>query len=73
MALADRTNIIRPLYAQKIGGNVMFDEEIKKCCGTCAYSCYDRTNGYVCVNDQSEYAADFVEYDHVCEDYEEKQ
>lgn len=52
---------------------MMFDEEIKKCCGTCAYSCYDRTNGYVCVNDQSEYTADFVEYDHVCEDYEEKQ
>lgn len=52
---------------------MMFDEEIKKCCGTCAYSCYDRMNDYVCVNDQSEYAADFVEYDHVCEDYEEKQ
>ena len=45
----------------------------KKCCGTCAYSCYDKMNDYVCGNAQSEYAADFVEYDHVCEDYEEKQ
>lgn len=27
---------------------MMFDEEIKKCCGTCAYSCYDRMNDYVC-------------------------
>lgn len=47
-------------------------ENCKKCCGTCQYGSYDKIDGYVCVNDQSDYLADFVEYDHVCEDYEEK-
>ena len=41
-------------------------------CGTCEYGSYDRMNGYVCVNDSSEYVADFVEYDHCCEEYTQK-
>lgn len=44
----------------------------RKCCGTCKYGLYDRTQGYVCVNDESEYVADFVEYNHSCESWEEK-
>lgn len=44
----------------------------KKCCGTCEYGVYDKTDGYVCVNGDSEYVADFVEYDHSCENWEEK-
>lgn len=29
--------------------------------------------GYVCVNDESEFVADFVEYDHICDDWEDKE
>jgi hypothetical protein len=43
-----------------------------ECCGTCEYGSYDKMQGYVCVNDVSEYVADFVDYDHVCDSYEEK-
>lgn len=42
------------------------------CCGTCRYSHYDKMQGYVCVNDESEYVADFVEYEHWCEDWVNK-
>lgn len=52
------------------GGLIM--PNCNKCCGTCEYGSYDKMNGYVCVNDQSEYAADFVEYDHSCIDWEQK-
>lgn len=41
------------------------------CCGNCEYGSYDKMQGYVCVNGDSEYFADFVEYDHTCEDWEE--
>lgn len=44
----------------------------EECCGTCQYSTYDKMTGYVCCNDNSEYIADFVEYGHCCEQYEEK-
>nr|DAP13535.1 MAG TPA: hypothetical protein [Caudoviricetes sp.] len=40
---------------------------------TCEYSTYDKTNGYVCVNNESDYVADFVEYDHSCDFWEQKQ
>ena len=43
-----------------------------KCCGTCRYGYYDKMQGYVCLNSESEYVADFVEYDHSCEEWEEK-
>lgn len=42
------------------------------CCGTCKYGHYDKMQGYVCVNDESEYVADFVEYEHWCEDWVSK-
>lgn len=43
-----------------------------QCCGTCRYGSYDKEDGYVCVNDESEYVADFVEYNHSCIDWESK-
>ena len=39
------------------------------CCGTCKYCHYDKMQGYVCVNDESEYVADFVSFEHWCEDW----
>lgn len=44
----------------------------KQCCGNCQYSCYDSEYGYVCANYDSEHYAEFVEYEHSCEEYEEK-
>lgn len=46
--------------------------ESNKCCGTCEYGSYDEETGYACVNNNSEYVADFVEYEHCCDEYEEK-
>ena len=46
--------------------------ECKECCGTCEYSIYDKVDGYVCSNDKSDYVADFVEFDNVCEEWEGK-
>ena len=42
------------------------------CCGTCKYGHYDKMQGYVCVNYDSEYAADFVDEEMLCEEYTEK-
>lgn len=42
------------------------------CCGTCKYGHYDKMQGYACVNDESEYVADFVQYEHWCEDWVSK-
>ena len=39
------------------------------CCATCQYGNYDEMQGYVCVNDESEYVADFAEPEHSCIDY----
>jgi len=46
---------------------------MKKCCGTCRYGHYDKMQDYVCVNDESEFVADFVEYNHSCEEWEDKE
>ena len=46
--------------------------ERKECCGTCKYGSYDKANGYVCVNGESDYVADFVEYDYSCDFWEQK-
>ena len=46
----------------------------KKCCGTCKYHEYENIDeGYVCVNDESEYVADWTEYNHCCDEWEEKE
>jgi len=41
-----------------------------RCCGTCRYSRYEPTQGYVCENGDSDYCADFVEHDFVCEEWD---
>lgn len=47
----------------------MFDE--KECCGTCKWHRHeDITDGWVCVNDESEYCTDFTPYDHCCDEWE---
>ena len=43
-----------------------------KCCGTCRYGSYDKMQGYVCVNSDSDYCTDFVDYKDGCEEWEGK-
>lgn len=43
----------------------------KKVCGTCKYHQFESVDeGYVCVNDESEYVADWTEFNHTCPDWE---
>ena len=45
---------------------------MKQCCGTCKYHQFENVNdGYVCVNSDSEYCADWTEYSDCCEEWEE--
>lgn len=45
--------------------------DTNSCCDTCEYSTYDKKiNGYVCSNDRSDYVDDFVEFNHVCDEWE---
>ena len=46
--------------------------DTNSCCGTCEYSIYDKANGYVCSNCKSDYFVDFVEFNHVCDEWEGK-
>lgn len=46
-----------------------FDDNEKQCCGNCKYAAYSRENGYVCENMDSYYLADYVEHDHGCEEW----
>lgn len=41
----------------------------KKCCGTCKWHSSDGMS-WVCVNNNSEYVADFIGYEDVCEEWE---
>lgn len=46
---------------------------MKKCCGTCKWNEYDEYGyAWVCCNGDSDYCADFIEYEHSCEEWEEK-
>lgn len=45
------------------------DDNEKLCCGNCKYTAYSREDGYVCKNMNSDYASDYVEYDHGCEEW----
>ena len=46
---------------------------MKQCCGTCKYHQFENVNdGYVCVNSDSEYCADWTEYSDFCEEWEER-
>ena len=49
-------------------------EEKKKCCGTCRYHEHENiSDGWVCVNDESEYLADWTEYNDSCEEWTERE
>ncbi len=44
-----------------------------KCCGTCKWHEHETVDdGWVCVNADSRYCADWTDYNHVCEDWEER-
>lgn len=54
-------------------GTTRMTDGKKKCCGTCRWHCHeDITDGWVCVNSDSEYCTDFTPYDHSCPDWEER-
>lgn len=43
----------------------------EKCCGICRWHSHEYiTDGWVCVNDQSDNCTDFTDYDHCCEEWE---
>ena len=48
---------------------------MKECCGNCKYyyKAYDEYEDYVCVNGESEYVADWTDYSHCCDEYEERE
>ena len=41
-----------------------------KCCGTCKYQHEDINDGWMCVNDRSEFCADWIGYNDSCEEWE---
>lgn len=44
-----------------------------KCCGTCKYHLFEKVSfGFVCVNGDSEYCADWTDYNDSCEEWEER-
>lgn len=47
--------------------------KMERLCKTCKYGNYDEMQGYVCVNGESEYVADFVDEDNWCEEWEENE
>lgn len=50
----------------------MFDE--KECCGNCRYHHHEPIDdGWVCVNDESEYVTDWTDYDFCCDEWEGRQ
>lgn len=47
----------------------------RECCGTCKWHKQDETfeEDYMCCNGFSDYLADFTDYDHCCDEYEERE
>lgn len=45
----------------------------KKCCGTCRWHQHEYVDdGWVCVNDISEYCTDWTDYEWSCDEWEER-
>ena len=43
----------------------------REICGTCKYHHHENVDdGWVCVNDESDYCTDFTEYDDTCNEWE---
>lgn len=45
---------------------------MRECCGTCEYHRPDNGD-FLCLNKDSDYYADYTDYGHTCEEYEEKE
>lgn len=43
-----------------------------KCCGTCKWRECEMDDSWICVNSNSEHLADWTDYDHCCEEWEER-
>lgn len=42
-------------------------------CGTCKWHQHENiSDGWVCVNDESDYVADWTDYDFCCDEYERR-
>ena len=51
----------------------MVIEKDEKCCGTCKWHKHENaSDGWVCVNNESYYCADWTEYDDRCLDWEDR-
>ena len=45
----------------------------ERCCGTCKYHEHeDISDGFVCVNGDSDFVTDWTDYNFCCEEYEER-
>lgn len=45
-----------------------------KCCGTCKWHFFERENkDWACVNKDADDYTDFTEYEHCCEEWEERE
>ena len=45
--------------------------EKEKICGMCDWHSHENiSDGWVCVNNDSDYCADWTEYNHVCDEWE---
>lgn len=42
----------------------------EKCCGNCRFARTDQEDDWICVNDNSDYCSDFIDYIHECPDWE---
>lgn len=48
-------------------------ENKRECCGNCKWHEHENiSDGWVCVNNDSEYVADWTDYDFCCEQYESR-
>lgn len=45
-----------------------------ECCGNCKWHKYETASqGWVCCNSDSEYVADWTDYEHTCDQWEERE
>lgn len=47
----------------------IYERQGKPRCGSCKWH-HHGSDGWVCVNDRSDYCTDYTDYDDYCEDYE---
>ena len=65
---ADANKLNYQRYLKKESANSM-----DKCCGTCKWHKFENiSDGFVCVNSDSDYCADWTEYGDSCEEWEKR-